>query len=122
MSPGIVSRSSITKARRLRNEMSEGEKHLWNQLRRLRTSHGIHVRRQVAIGPYVADFAIHAARLVIEVDGPMHNVETQREKDVVRDEWLKQAGYRAIRFRTDDVMNAWSDCVERILKEVEVAN
>ena len=69
------------------------------------------------IGSYIADFAIHAAKLVIEVDGPMHTDETRRERDKVRDDWFLRAGYRVIRFRMEEVMNAWSDCVERILKE-----
>ena len=102
--------------------MSEGEKHLWNQLRTLRNSHGIHVRRQVPIGPYIADFAIHAAKLVIEVDGPMHMEARQREKDLVRDDWLKRVGYRIIRFRTGEVRDAWSDCAERIIREAKASN
>ena len=122
MAPGVVAKSSITKARGLRKEMPVGEKRLWSQLKTLRNSHGIHVRRQAPIGPYYADFAIHAAKLIIEVDGPMHLAEKQREKDLVRDDWLMSAGYRVIRFQTDEVMNAWSDCVERILKAVRGSN
>lgn len=88
----------------------------------LRVTDGVHVRRQVPIGPYVADFAVHAAKLVIEVDGPVHCEEIQREKDRVRDVWFEKAGYRVIRFATDDVINAWSCCAEQILNEVRHAN
>ena len=122
MSPGIVTKSSISNARRLRKEMSEGETHLWKQLKTFRNSHGIHVRRQGPTGPYIADFAIHSAKLLIEVDGPMHLEAKRQEKDGIRDEWLRNAGYRTIRFRTEDVMNAWSDCAERILREVGTPN
>jgi very-short-patch-repair endonuclease len=122
MSPGIVAKSSILNARRLRSEMSEGEKFLWKLLKTFRISHGIHVRRQVPIGPYIADFAIHSAKLLIEVDGPMHSEVQRQNRDRMRDEWLAQAGYRVIRFRTDEVMNSWSNCAERILREAGVAN
>ena len=122
MSPGVVAKRSISKARRLRKEMSEGEKRLWSQLKAFRNSHGIHVRRQAPIGPYIADFAIHAAKLIIEVDGPAHEELERQERDRARDDWFAKVGYRIMRFRTDEVMNAWSDCVERILREVRQGN
>ena len=122
MSPGVVPKSAIANSRRLRREMSEGEKHLWSQLRKLRNSHSVHVRRQAPIGPYVTDFIIHAARLVVEVDGPMHMDEGRIDRDIARDKWLAEAGYKVMRFKTEEIMTAWSDCVERILKQVEAAN
>jgi very-short-patch-repair endonuclease len=51
-------------------------------------------RRQVPIGPYIADFASHSAKLVIELDGQQHDAV----KDAARDAWLLKAGYRALRF------------------------
>ena len=91
-------------------------------MRTLRNSHGIHVRKQAPIGPYIADFVIHAAKLIIEVDGPVHEELEQQERDRARDDWFAKVGYRIMRFRTDEVMNAWSDCVERILREVRQGN
>src|SRR5262245_19812158 len=58
-------------ARRLRREMTDAERRLWRQLR-LRQLHGCKFRRQVAIGPYVADFACLERRIVVEVDGGQH--------------------------------------------------
>jgi very-short-patch-repair endonuclease len=58
-------------ARRLRANTTDAERTLWRHLRKLETE-GTHFRRQVPIGPYVADFACMAARLVIEVDGSQH--------------------------------------------------
>jgi very-short-patch-repair endonuclease len=57
--------------RALRQSASIAERLLWAQLR----SHalaGLHFRRQAPIGPFIADFVCHRARLVIEVDGSQH--------------------------------------------------
>ncbi len=59
------------RARRLRRNTTDAEKRLWYRLRKLDLD-GSHFRRQVPIGPYIADFACMAARLVIEVDGSQH--------------------------------------------------
>ena len=47
--------------------MSPPEAMLWAELRR--SKQGFKVRRQHPIGPYVADFFVRDANLVIEVDG-----------------------------------------------------
>ncbi len=52
----------------------------------------------------------------------MHMDEKRSEKDLVRDDWLGKAGYRVLRFSANEVMNAWSNCAERILSEVRQAN
>jgi very-short-patch-repair endonuclease len=58
-------------AKRLRENTTAAEDILWRHLRRLEID-GTHFRRQVVIGPYVADFACLARRLIIEVDGSQH--------------------------------------------------
>ena len=55
-------------ARRSRGTLTDTETELWRLLRNRRL-HSIKFRRQVPIGPYVADFACHALKLVIEADG-----------------------------------------------------
>lgn len=55
-------------ARSLRNNMTAGEKQLLQELRHFKKHYGIHVRRQVAIENYVADFAVLKQRLIIEID------------------------------------------------------
>ena len=69
MAPTQVKRPAIARARQLREAMTDGERKLWQSLKTFRVLYGFHIRRQVPIGPYVADFACHAARLVIEIDG-----------------------------------------------------
>ena len=75
--------------------MTLAEKRLWEELRRLK----LHIRRQAPIGRYVADFAQHAARVVIEVDSPWHDGEEAELRDAERDGWLESQGYRVIRVR-----------------------
>ncbi|MCV3241141.1 endonuclease domain-containing protein [Mesorhizobium sp. ZC-5] len=69
--PTGIKPSAIPRARGLRQNMTDGERKLWSELRQFRRWYGIHVRKQVPIGPDVVDFAIHEHRLVIEVDGEL---------------------------------------------------
>ncbi|MNE61541.1 hypothetical protein D3C80_1567620 [compost metagenome] len=82
-------------ARRSRGPLTTTESALWTLLRDRRL-HGIKFRRQVPIGPYVADFACHALKLVIEADGGVHRL--REEADANRDAWLAEAGYTVLRF------------------------
>ena len=122
MSPTIVDPRAISRARSLRRNMTEGEKKLWSELREFRRLYGVHVRKQVPIGPYIADFAIHSAKLVIEVDGEHHFTPEGLTKDVKRDEWLKKAGYRVIRFNTGELAEAFDGCIEQVLRELGLMN
>jgi very-short-patch-repair endonuclease len=56
----------------MRHEPTDAERVLWQYLRHLSID-GSHFRRQATIGRYLADFACHRARLVIEIDGGRHN-------------------------------------------------
>ena len=89
-------------ARRLRSNQTGAEITLWRQLRKLETK-GTHFRRQVPVGPYVADFACLASRLIIELDGSHHGEERAKAHDEARTRWLKSEGYRVLRFWNNDV-------------------
>jgi very-short-patch-repair endonuclease len=56
--PTQITPQQRQRARSLRNNLADGEKRLWQELRHFKKHYGIHVRRQVAIENYVADFAI----------------------------------------------------------------
>ena len=89
-------------ARRLRANATNAETILWRHLKTLETD-GTHFRRQVPLGPYVADFACMAARLVIEIDGSQHGDEPNQARDKMRTRWLESEGYRVIRFWNNDI-------------------
>jgi len=59
-------------AKTLRREMTEAEKKIWCGLR-LRQTGGYRFRRQVPLGPFIADFVCHEAKLIVEIDGGQHD-------------------------------------------------
>ena len=82
--------------------MTPAERILWARLRR-RQLHGAYFRRQHAIGSFIVDFVCTAAKLVIEVDGEIH--DKQSEYGHERDMWLiQQSGYRILRFANIQVI------------------
>ena len=116
MSPSMIQPSTIRTARRLRRDMTDGERRLWSELREFRQHYQIHVRKQAPIGPYIADFAIHSAKLVIEVDGEFHHSADGMRRDKMRDAWLAKQGYRVIHLTTGDLEQAFDGCIEEILR------
>jgi very-short-patch-repair endonuclease len=100
-------------ARRLRAKSTETEILLWKRLRTIETE-GTHFRRQVPIGPYVADFACMAARLVIELDGSQHNADANRARDESRTRWLESEGFRVIRFWNNDLTSNMDGVLETV--------
>jgi len=88
--------------------MTIAERLLWDELRGLRKQ-GYAFRRQVPIGPYIADFACHRLRLVVEVDGDGHETAAGRRHDVKRDSFLRSIGYSVMRFDEPNVRaNPWA--------------
>ncbi|MCR9120845.1 MAG: endonuclease domain-containing protein [Phyllobacteriaceae bacterium] len=98
----MVERTQRNRARMLRHQATVAERLLWDELRRFRKQ-GYPFRRQAAIGPYIADFACHRIRLVVEVDGDTHETETGKRRDARRDAYLTSLGYRVMRFDEPDV-------------------
>ena len=98
-----ANRNSMRSAKRLRRSMSPPEALLWQFLRR--SPAGVKFRRQYAIGPYVADFYCPSAKLVIEIDGEVHNFGRQARHDLLRDELIASFGVRIERIAAREVMN-----------------
>jgi very-short-patch-repair endonuclease len=116
--PSAIQPKTIRRARTLRRAMTDGERKLWSELREFRRLYGAHVRKQAPIGPYIVDFAIHAHRLVIEVDGQHHVEPDQMVRDRKRDEWLRNEGYDVLRLSTGELADAFDGCIEDILKRI----
>jgi very-short-patch-repair endonuclease len=96
-----VSRLHRGRAKALRREMTNAERFLWFILREHRLA-GLSFRRQVPIGPFIADFVCQQHRLIIEIDGGQHAADPLRDQP--RDEWLRSKGYRVLRFRNMEVL------------------
>ena len=101
------------RAHALRRSTTGAEKKLWRHLRQLDLD-GSHFRRQVPIGPYIADFACMAARLLIEIDGSQHAEDRKQATDEVRTRWLKKEGYRVLRFWNNDIAKNIDNVMEAI--------
>jgi very-short-patch-repair endonuclease len=97
-----ASEKSKSNAKRLRKSMTKPEVFLWTEFRKWREQ-GVNIRRQVPIGPYIADFAHLNSYLVIEVDGKSHN-ETQIEYDAERQKFIESKGYTVVRISNDDAL------------------
>jgi very-short-patch-repair endonuclease len=102
-------------ASRMRKTPTAAERKLWWHLRHCLTLAGSHFRRQVQIGPYIADFACHRLKLVIEIDGSQHG--SQVAKDEARTRRLKSEGYRVMRFWNNEVFSN----IEGVLTEIQNA-
>ncbi len=100
-------------ARQLRKNATESERRLWQQLRLLKAE-GFHFRRQVPISGYIADFACHGAKLVIELDGTQHADDDAEADDRQRTEHLARHGYRVLRFWNSDALQEFEGVVETI--------
>jgi very-short-patch-repair endonuclease len=82
--------------------MTRAEALLWSYIRR-RTLGGAKFRRQHPIGPYIADFACVAVKLVVEVDGATHWTPEERAHDARRTQFLEGEGWRVVRVTNTDV-------------------
>lgn len=82
-------------------EQSDAERKLWFALRDRRFAN-VKFRRQVPLGPFIADFVCFDARLVIEVDGGQH-ADSLRDK--TRDRWFAGNNFRVMRFWNNEVLS-----------------
>jgi very-short-patch-repair endonuclease len=98
----------LQRARELRQQQTPAEKLLWQCLRN-RQLLNAKFRRQHNIGRYIADFYCHEARLVIELDGSIH--QTRKTEDSIRDDWMQKNGFTVLRFTNQEVFNE----TERVL-------
>jgi len=109
---------TIEFAQRLRKMMTLSEKILWEKLRRKQL--GVKFRRQHPFGRYIADFYCHEAKLVIELDGPVHTLIVRKEHDSNRDSVMEQFGVKVLRFINEEVEKNLSLVLERIKIEVSL--
>ena len=100
-------------ARRLRSEMTDAERMLWDGLRG-EGIRGMRFRRQHAIGCFVLDFYCPSHKVAVEVDGAVHDVPDQAERDAARTEALEQLGIRVVRVRNEEVMRDIMGVLARI--------
>jgi very-short-patch-repair endonuclease len=85
--------------RRMRLDPTHAEAVLWSHLRGGQL--GVRFRRQHAVDRFIVDFYCPAARLIVEVDGPIHQAQLPRDRE--RDLRLSSQGYCLLRFTNAEV-------------------
>lgn len=108
-----ASANQFQMAKLLRVNETEAEKLLWSKLSNKQL--GVKFRRQHPLHDFIADFYCHSHRLVIEVDGGIHNTVENRAYDELRSETFTSFGIQVMRFTNNDVI----DHTENVIKSIK---
>ena len=100
-------------ARGQRDEPTRAEALFWQAVRNRRFA-GLKFKRQMAIGPFIADFCCFEHRLIVELDGAPHESLEAQTKDATRTAFLKREGYKVLRFPNERVLGS----LELVLGEI----
>jgi very-short-patch-repair endonuclease len=113
----IVLNKKSTKIKRinLRKTSTISEKNLWKYLRAKRF-HNLKFFRQYGIGEYIVDFYCPQLKLVIELDGKIHDSILHKEYDDIRDKFMKDINILVVRFKNKEVI----DDIELVLKKLKI--
>jgi very-short-patch-repair endonuclease len=104
------------RARAMRSNPTKAEQKLWWHLRYRLAAPSSHFRRQVHLGGYIVDFACHALKIAIEIDGGQHAEQSKR--DARRTQFLESQGYRVLRFWNNEVLSNIDGVLEVIQSAV----
>ena len=105
-------------ARRMVAQPTPSEAALWKRLNAEQLGVAF-VCRELVLG-YIADFYCSAAKLVVEVDGPIHDSDKQRKRDSVKDRNLKWRGLVVLRLPTTMTTDEMVERIDRKLHFLQV--
>ena len=109
-------KSLVSNAKNLRKNMTKEERHLWYDcLKEL----PVMVHRQKVIGPYIVDFYIADAKLVIELDGSQHYELEGKQRDAVRDSYLESMGLTVVRYSNAEINREFRAVCEDIWNRIK---
>jgi cyclase len=100
------------RAKALRKNMTVAETVLWQELKS--GINGFKFRRQHPLFVFIADFYCHKAKLVIELDGSIHNLKEVKEYDEERQKCIEEQNIKVIRFTNYQVMNELQTVIKTI--------
>ena len=104
----------LNRRKELRRKQTPQEEKLWWYLKDRRLL-GFKFRRQTSIGGYILDFYCAEKRLIIEIDGEIHNKNDNREYDKIRDKFFKELDYKVLRFKNKQV----DEDMNKVIKIIE---
>ena len=111
-----MQRKMLETARQFRKEPTISEAILWQALRGKKLD-GLKFRRQQPIGNFIVDFYNSAFRLVVEVDGSVH--DSQVEIDHVRQEILEQLGMNVLSIKAEEFEKSLPSVLEKIRSKIK---
>ncbi len=101
----------IKLAQELRKNMTATEEILWSKLYN-KNLNGLRFRRQHPIDRYIVDFYCHEKRLIIEIDGDIHNFRKKRDEN--KEQYLKARNYTVLRFSNDEITHSINPVLNKI--------
>lgn len=99
-------------ARENRNNSTHAEEILWEYLKT--KPFDIKFRRQHPYSVYILDFYCHSLKLVIEVDGTIHNLEEVKNNDIERQRLLEKDGLKVVRFTNEEIAGSFEKAKDTI--------
>ncbi len=114
MTGGNYSHLLLEKAKEMRANPTEAEAFIWAQLKGKQL--GVKFRQQHLIDDFIADFVCLSKKLIIEVDGKIH--DSQKEQDEARTAVLENLDYKVIRFTNEEVIMDIENVLKKIKKEL----
>lgn len=106
-----IKNSKLELAKKMRRQMTLAERAFWNGVRN-RKMNGLKFRRQQIIDGFIADFYCGELKLVVEIDGGIH--ETQKNYGQLRDRIINRNDIKVIRFPNEVVINNFDVIIDRI--------
>lgn len=113
-------KSRKKKRQYLRNQATRSEKMLWHELKNSKL--GYKFRRQHGIKQYVVDFYCSKLKLIIELDGEVHDFEEQNKHDWLKEKELKDLGFKIIRYKNFQVIKEINKVITNIKKVCQKLN
>src|SRR6187401_232903 len=107
----------FNKARELRNKLTPSEQIFWLRLKENFPQHKF--RRQHPISIYIADFYCHKLKLVIEIDGSIHNSNEAKLDDENRQKALENLNLTIIRFTNEQIKKEDKSVIEIVSSAIE---
>ena len=101
-------------ANKLRKNMTKAEASLWKYILKSGKMEGFKFRRQRPILKYIVDFVCLELKLIIEIDGIIHDFEAVVKNDNIRKMELENAGFTLIRFQDREVLGNLEGVAESI--------
>ena len=103
----------------LRKNETFSERILWLGLKGKQIQ-GLKFRRQHGIGPFIVDFYCDQYKLIIELDGSVHDEVEVKRYDQERQKYLEEAGYTVLRIQNEEVLEHFETVKDRIIKSLPI--